>query len=497
MRRSDDNPHADADGVQHNRGAKSASLNATCQNVARPEVICVNRVVSAPVRSMMILLVLPVLAEQLLSTLVGLVDTYLAGNLPEVAVEATSAVGLAAYVGWLISMLFALVGTGTTAMVARAFGALDCRSGNQIANQSVMLSLIMGLGGFVLIYLMAPSFASWQRMTGTTYDITVRYLRIDAIGHMATAVTMVGGAALRGAGDMRTPMKVLLLVNALNIPLSVALVYGAGPVEPLGVNGIVLGTLCARCLGGLLMTYVLCAGRSRLRLQLRRFRPQFDLIRRVLRIGIPAAIDGAIMWTGHFLFLSLVIAALGESTAGAPNHAYAAQIVVVRLEAFTYLPASAWAAACATMIGQALGADRPRRAKRSGHEGALQCGVLTAVIGVFFVLFARPICQLMHADSQVVDLASRALILAGIFQPALALAIVYTGSLRGAGDTVHPMLYTAISLALVRIPGGILLALILDMGLIGAWIAICADMVLRMAMALGRFQRGRWLATRV
>jgi Na+-driven multidrug efflux pump len=225
-------------------------------------------------------------------------------------------------------------------------------------------------------------------------------------------------------------------------------------------------------------------------------RPSREVMRRILRIGLPAAADGAVMWSGHFAFL-MIVARLAGSDSIEVNHAYAAQIVVVRLEAFTYLPASAWAAACATMIGQALGAGLPGRAKACGHEGAFQCGVLTGLVGIAFELFAVPLCALINKDPEVIMHAAPVLVMAGACQSALALSIVYMGSLRGAGDTVYPLIMTATSLILIRLPFGYLLGIAWGLGLFGAWIAVCGDMLFRMTLALGRYQRGRWLATQV
>jgi Na+-driven multidrug efflux pump len=217
---------------------------------------------------------------------------------------------------------------------------------------------------------------------------------------------------------------------------------------------------------------------------------------RILRIGLPAAADGAIMWTGHFLFLKL-IAWTGSSAGGPINYAFAAHMVVVRLEAFTYLPANAWAAACATMLGQALGAGLPQRARLVGREAALQAGCVAAVIGLGFIVFARPLCALMHEDPHVVDQAAGVLRMIGAFEPVLALTIVYMGALRGAGDTVFPLFFTAFGLALVRLPVSYLLALYLGWGLRGAWLGVSADLLVRMTLAWTRFRRGRWVATKV
>ncbi len=455
-----------------------------------------NRIVTDPVRGVMLSLTFPVLMEQFLSTLVGLFDTYLAGNLPEHTVEATSAVGLASYVGWLATMLFALVGTGTTALVARAYGSGDKEYGNRVANQSLMLSVFMGAVGVAVMYFLAPRFAAWQEMRGITYDITSYYLRVESFGYIGTAITLVGGAALRGAGDTRTPMKVLAAVNVFNVILSYALVYGIGPAPEMGVNGIVAGTLCARLLGGIILTAVLLRGARGLAIRRTLLYPALDVARRIIRIGLPAAFDGAIMWTGHFLFLK-IIGNMAANAATGFNPSFAAQIVVVRLEAFTYLPASAYAAACATMIGQALGANQPKRAIQSGHEGAMQCCLLTAISGVLFVVFARQICGLMHTDPDVIRIATPVLMLAGVAQPILALGMVYAGALRGAGDTLYPLLYTTIGLMFMRLPFGFLLGLTWGMGLFGAWLAVAGDMVIRMVLVFNRFRRGKWVSLRV
>ncbi len=455
-----------------------------------------NRIVTDPVRPVMLSLTFPVLAEQMLSTLVGLVDTYLAGNLMEHAVEATSAVGLASYVGWLVTMLFALVGTGTTALVARAYGSDDREYANRVANQSILLACVMGAFGVAGMYFLAPRFAEWQAMRGVTFDITVRYLRIESLSYIGMAVTLVGGAAIRGAGDTRTPMKVLASVNVFNGILSYGLVHGIGPLPKMGVDGIVAGTLISRLLGGLILTIVLLKGARGLAIRLTLLRPVVEVIRRITRIGIPAAFDGAIMWTGHFLFLR-IIGNMASDTATGFNPSYAAQIVVVRLEAFTYLPASAYAAACATMIGQALGANIPKRAIRSGHEGAMQCCMLTTVSGILFIVFARQICGLMHKDPDVIEIATPVLMLAGAAQPILALGMVYAGALRGAGDTLYPLIYTTCGLGLMRLPFGYFFGLTLGWGLFGAWIAVAGDMVIRMLLVATRFRRGKWVALQV
>jgi Na+-driven multidrug efflux pump len=155
-----------------------------------------------------------VLAEQILNTLVGLVDTYLAGR---ISPAATSAIGLAAYVGWLASMLLMLIGTGTTALVSRYEGSGDHDRANHFANQSLTLASLLGVAVFCLMYALAPWFAKYCRMTGESFDITL--LPASGCGRAhADGPTLV--AAPPRVGNMRTPMMILWSSLRNVIPLA-------------------------------------------------------------------------------------------------------------------------------------------------------------------------------------------------------------------------------------------------------------------------------------
>lgn len=449
-------------------------------------------------------LALPVLAEQLLSYLVGLVDTYLSGQLGDIATVATSAVGLAGYVSWLATLMFGLVGIGTTAIVARAWGGGKRAQANRVANQSLMLAAGLGVVFLCLMLPAAPLFASLLEMDGIAGEITTRYLRIDAFGLVFTSVTFAGAAALRGTGDMRTPMLVLGLVNVLNIVCSLAFVYGLGPwpivgldrvlLTPLGVDGIVLGTVIARTAGGLMMLYAISKGAGGLQLRPRQLRPKLRVAQRILSIGVPAAADGMVMWVGHFLFL-MVISRLAEGNAG--EAIFAAHVIGIRVEAITYLPAVAWGSAAATLVGQSLGADLPDRAKSVGHEAVRQCLVVGIAMTAVLFFGARLIFAAMHSDPAVGTVGVPALQLLACFQVPVVVSIVYVFALRGAGDTRWPLLMTCIGVIGVRVPVSYIGGIVLEGGLIGAWIGMCGDLLLRAVLAWFRFASGRWAQIRV
>lgn len=448
-------------------------------------------ITSGPITKTLFFLALPVFAEQILNTLVGLVDTYLAGR---ISATATSAVGLGAYVSWLASMLMMLVGTGAAALVARYEGRGEHEKANHFANQAITLGWVMGVAIFVLVYEMAPWFARYCRMTGEAFFITVNYLRMDAVGYLAMSVTIVGCAALRGVGNMRTPMTIYAIINVVNAVVSFALVYGWGPIPAVGVNGIVGGTVIARVLGGLVVVGMLIHGRRGIEISW----PDLPLVWksswRILRIGLPAAADGAIMWTGHFCFLAIItrLAAppLGESL-------FAAHVIAMRVEAFSYLPALAWGAASATMIGQALGGGDARRAVHCGHAGVFQCVLLSLFMATCFYLGAQFIFEGMSRDPAVRAAGVGPFRYLALVQPLLVASIVYIASLRGAGDTRFPLLITIVGTLLIRLPVGYYFGIVRGGGLLGAWMGMFSDIAWRAIASAWRYTGAAWVRTRV
>ncbi|MGE3315333.1 MAG: MATE family efflux transporter [Planctomycetaceae bacterium] len=445
-----------------------------------------NPLVTGELRGTLFYLALPVLMEQFLSFFVGFFDTYLSGR---ISAEATNAVGLGAYVGWLAGMLFGLVGTGTTALVARHWGAGEFHDANRVMNRSIVLSVVMGLFVFFLVFGAAPFFVQMMDMKATTAALTVRYLRVDAVGHLFMGVSLIGAAALRGSGNTRTPMFVLGMVNVINMVSSAVLTFGIGPIPPLGVDGIVLGTVVARVAGGALMLFVLARGSRELHLSRREWKLGDDTVRRVLRIGGPAALDGTLGWIGQFLFLIIV----NHSSAPDQRDAvYAAHVIGIRIEAITYLPAYAWGIAAAAMIGQSLGAGVLDRARRIGHEAVLQCSLLGLVIAILFFWQAEGIYRLMHTDSSVWAAGVPAFRLLAFFQVPLVWSIVYVQALRGAGDTRTPLWITLFGVLCVRLSLAYLFGVYWQGGLFGAWIGMCADVGIRAILVAICYVRGSW-----
>ncbi len=458
---------------------------------APPPALASQSIVRGGVHATMFALALPALLEQLLTFFVGFYDTWLSG---QISAAATNAVGLATYVDWLGGMLFRLVGIGAAAVVARHWGAGEFDEANRTTNRALALASVMGLGVSGLMLLCAPVFTMLIGMQGEARDISIHYLRLDSICYFFISFTFVGGAILRASGDMRTPMFIYSAVTIVNVLAASAFVYGFGPIPALGVSGIVMGTVAARVFGGLLIVGGFARGFGQLRIVLRELRLRGETVARIMRIGVPAAADGALTWAGIFLFLMVV----ARGTSGvADDVSLAAHVVGIRVEALTYLPADAWGFAAAAMVGQALGAGDKRRAKRAGHAGALQCSVLAGLMTLVYFFGAQPIYEFMHKDPQVVEIGIPAFKLLALFQIPLVVGTVYVHALRGAGDTRYPLWINLVGIFVVRLPLAYICGVLLHGGLFGAWVGMCADLGIRAVMASARYVRGRWMALHV
>ena len=426
-------------------------------------------------------LALPATGEQLLSMTVSIVDTMLVGHL---GASALAAVSLATQWTFMAVTLFTAVSTGSTALVARSVGGKDWDTANRTVRQSVLVGLCIGLAATALAELFAEPALAVMGAEPEVLAQGVTYMRIASSIFALSAVMFVGNACLRGAGDTRTAMMVMAVVNVLNIVVAWTAINGPFGLPKLGVAGSALGAVAGRAVGGLLVIGILLKGRSGLKLDLRHWRLDFGIIKRVLRVGLPTGIERVIMRLGMMAFVR-VIASLGTV-------AVAAHTVALRAESLSYMPGFGFAVAGTTLVGQGLGARDPRRAERSGYLTYQMAASLMAVMGLVFVLFPQPLIRLFTDDLAVVQMAVTPLRIVGLIQPVLAATMVFAGNLRGAGDTRFPMYVTSMSIWSIRVPVASLLCLALGTGLSGAWLGMSIDQAVRGTIFFLRFKGGRW-----
>jgi putative MATE family efflux protein len=461
-----------------------------------------------PTWRLVLTLAWPALAQHLLVLTVTLSDRLLAGRFQDLDAEnqlaSQAAQTTANYLAWFITSYTVLVSVGSTALVAHFIGGRDRAGAVRVTHQSLLLALILGLAGSIAGLVGLPYLVRALQLHGAAADFAESYLFPLFLLLVFQVIESAGIACLVGAGDTRTGLWVLGGVAVLNLPLAWLFFYGLGPLPRLGFTGIALGTAVSHTLGGLIVVMVLLRGRAGLYLRFGQLRPDADLLRRLLRISIPMAADSLSVGVAQLWFVSIVN---GLSVAASGAHG-----IALGWEALGYLSGAAFGTAAITLVGQNLGAGRPDQAARSGWTAfGLGCGIMS-LMGVVFFALAEPMFLLFCPDPgqrPIVEEGVPVLRLIAFAMPPLASSIVFTSALRGAGDTRVPVLFTWCGFFLIRIPLAYLLTRDqLDLGelgtlpgaglgLLGAWLAMFADLVVRGLFFLARFAGGRWQSMRV
>ena len=426
-------------------------------------------------------LALPATGEQMLSMLVGIVDTFLVGHL---GAESLAAVGLAYQWVFLANTLFGSIATGSTALIARFIGARDPGLANRVLRQSVLIGAGIGLISSVLAFTLAKPAVTLLGARGVVIGLSAAYLRIVACSLFLATLMFIGNACLRGSGDTRTPFYIMMVVNALNIAVAVVAINGLFGVPKMGVVGSALGAATAQSVGGLLVMAVLIKGRGQLRLRLAGLRPDPDLIRRILRVGLPTGVEQLLFRIGNMGY-ARVLASLGVE-------AYAANQVAINAWSLSFMPGFGFAVAATTLVGQALGAKQPDVAEQRGYTAYRVGASLMSCIGLLFVLFPAQIMGFFTNDPEVIRLGTLPLRMMGLVQPIFAASMIFAGGLRGAGDTRYPMIITGASIWLIRLPLAYVLAVGLNWGLTGGWAAMSLDLIMRGVFNFLRFRSGGW-----
>ncbi len=457
------------------------------------------------------ILAIPVLLQQTLTAMVGLIDKMLAGSLPEsIVVPAMDGVGIGSFVGWFVSIALGGLGLGGQALISRAMGSGD----ELLAEKALGTTITIGIAwstlvGLAMWFLVTP--LAWATdLTPEASQYAIEYVRTMSLGMPFCGVMMVGSMCLFGAGETLKPSLIAAGVNVVNLIASwllsgVDLRYGGmvlpnpSGVDPLewGVSGIAAGTATSWAIGGLATIWVLRRGVKDLRLHMVRMLPELSIARRVVTVGIPTFFEGIAMWAVNLFVLGFI----GEIATRLAREGVAdvqegglvgAHIITVQWEAFSFLPGFAMGTAAGALAGQYLGAGNPGMAKRAMMACTMIGVLIMSAMGVAFMTLGEQLTALISDQPVHLAEAPRLLFICGTVQAFFALSMVLRQGLRGVGDTRWTLLITSCSSYGIRLPACWLLGIHFDLGLPGIWMALMGEIVIRGGFFLARFLHGGW-----
>jgi putative MATE family efflux protein len=447
-------------------------------------------------RQVAVLAIWPLL-ENALAFFVGVTDLMVSSRMVtgETRVAVMDAMGLGGYVGWFFNILQGAVAVGVMALVSRAVGARNGDLAKRGLGQGLWLGVTAGIGSLIVLQLGTAFLIKKMGLSPAASVYADQYLRILAWSGPFSGAMMALNAALRGSGDTRTPFLSMIVVNVVNMCLSILFVFGPAPFGGHGVSGIAWGTVIGWAAGLLSVSLVLASRKgvdeTVLRWTREALRFHRETMARIVRVGIPQSMEIAGMWGIHFVGI--------QTISKLPVHgALGAHIIAIRVESMSFMPGFAIATAAAALTGQYLGAgSKPMAVKVVRFCWRINIAVMS-IIGVCFVIFRQPLVALLAGDSpEHLHLAAPLLVVCAFAQPAFATCILLKTTMRGAGATPLVMKWAFSIMVFFRI--GVLLYLKSTgtLTLVGVWTVFTVDLWVQAIVFSWLHFRGKWLEAKV
>lgn len=422
---------------------------------------------------------LPAIADLFVQTLLGFFDMIMVGKLGPVAI---SSVGVGnAPVQAVIPVFFA-ISIGTTAIVSRAFGSDNKKEGKNSMAQSIILSVPFSIiiAGLLLVF-----GGNILSLVGRADDMdlvrTTEYYRAVVMGLPFLCFNVVFAAAYRSTSKSTISMVANLISVISNVILNYLFIFTLG----FGVLGAGIATTIAR--GIVTVIYIvltLFTDKFWVSIPFSALKYDRNMIKRILKVGIPAAIEQGIFRIGMLIFEMMVIS-LGTM-------AYTSHKIALTAESFSFNMGFGFSVAGTALVGQQLGKNSPKNAERDAKATTLLALCAMSAFGLTFFILPGTIIAMFTKEPAIREMATGALRLVSICQPFLAVSMVLSGCLRGAGDTKAVLLITSLGMYLIRIPLTYLFLYKLDTGLLGAWVVMSIDLGFRSIACYRTFKKGRW-----
>lgn len=430
---------------------------------------------------------IPVAIENVLHMSVFIIDAVMVGRL---GTDALASIGLAGALYFTISMVFSSLSVGSASIVARHIGAKEKEAAQIVGAQAVLMSLILGVLVTPLLLVFAQKMLVLMSAEPQVSALGKSYLQIIGGFFIFRLIILACNGILRGAGDTKTPMKVTIVINCINILFNWLLIFGIGPFPRWGVAGAAWATAIAYTIGTVLLCTKLFTGRCILRISIRQIiQFHFESVKRIIRISIPAAIDAFLTQIG-FLIFAKIVAILGTIP-------LAAHQIAIRVESISFMPGFALAVSTATLVGQSLGTKNVNLALLSMRRSCYFAMALMGFFAFIFLIFPAQMAMIFKPEPSVLSLAVVCVMIAALEQPALAIYMVYSGGLRGAGDTISPMIITIVGTLCFHVPISYLFGITLGWGLAGVWFGSALDWICRAIAIYILYRRGRWKRVKV
>lgn len=444
------------------------------------------------VKKDVIKLVLPIFTEQTFIMSMGMVNTMMAGRIGK---EAVSAIGMVDSINNIFISFFSALAVGGTVVVAQYLGRGDVKQANNATKQALYSGVFISLIVTIVTWLLRQPLinilygSAEQKVISNAYI----YLGITLLTYPLIAVDLVCNGILRGAGDTRTPMKITIFMNFLNVIFSYFFIYGIEirsvnfniNIQSMGVKGAALGIALARTIGAFIVLLVLLRGSTIIRLKnIKSFKVNIQLLKPIFGIGIPASLESLLFNIGK-LITQIYIVDMGTVS-------IAANSVTGSIAGMLQTPGTAFSIAATALVGKYMGKGKTEEAEKYLHYVTYAASVCLLFMAGLSIGLSNFLPSLYTKDTNIIILTSKLLKINALFMVIWPFSFVLPAGLKGAGDAKYTLITTITGMWVFRITLGYLLAITLKLGVIGVWLGMYADWLVRGTLYFIRLKKGKW-----
>lgn len=437
---------------------------------------------NGPILKALMGLSLPIVFANILQTAYQLVDTFWVGRL---GAEAVAAVSLSFPILFFMISMGGGFGIAGSIMVAHHRGSNNQDGIDKVSAQTFLVLFILAIIGSILGLIISEPIMTLMGAEADVLPSAISYLKISFTGLIFLYGFFVVQALMRGVGDVKTPLFIVFSTVVLNLILDPLFIMGWGPIPAYGVSGAAIATVGTQGLAAIIGLIMLFSGRYGIHLKWKNFRFDLPLLKKMLKLGIPASIEQSTRALGLAAFAFLV-ATFGTLTVASYG-------IGARLFSFVIIPALGLSMATSTLVSQNMGANKLDRAEEIARKSNYLSFFILTGIGIITFFFARPItAAFIPNDPAVIEMGGLFLKIMALSFGFMGLQMTINGIYSGSGNTKVSMTLSLIAVWIYRFPLAYILSKNFGFGSLGLWIAFPVSNVLGGLTGLIIYMTGSW-----
>jgi len=423
----------------------------------------------------------PMAVTFMLQVSLNIADTIYVGWYSDLALTAIS---ITFPVIFLIIALASGIGVGVTSFIARLIGSNRIDEAKKVAKHGLLLAFLMGvffaIGGIIFSRPLFIFLGAEKELL----SMSLQYAYTIFIGSVFMLFAFIGSSILRGEGDVKTPMKIMVFVNIVNIILDPFLIFGIWIFPEMGIFGAALATVIAKSISAILIVGYLFKGNAMLKLDLKWFKLDFSIIKEIFNVGIPASISQSVMSLGMF-FMMKIVSFFGP-------YAIAAYGIVGRLDSIAILPAIGIGGAVIIIVGHNVGARKFERAEITTWKAAVIVSAFMELIGLIFFFAPRFWIMIFNKNPDIVMFGASYLRIVSLTYMFIGISVVIGGAFQGAGKGLPSLILAVVRLFVLSVPFAVLFAFVFGLEVTGIWIGTMLSIILTGIISVIWFRLGTW-----